>query len=92
VLWVSDIRPKSFDLHKTHQKSNRQTFFLFCEKQNNWQTIKVRNFTWRWTRNTVPQSTSTFNSHNDSCHFCYANGASSRSHKVTNVAVCALRT
>jgi len=34
-LWVSDIYPKSFNLHNTHQKSNRQTLFLTSEKQNN---------------------------------------------------------
>jgi len=35
LLWVSDIQPKSFDLHNTYQKSNRQTLFLYSEKQNN---------------------------------------------------------
>ena len=33
-------------LHNTHQKCNRPTLFRYSEKQNNWQTIKVRNFAW----------------------------------------------
>jgi len=33
MLWVSDIKPKSFNLHNTHQKSNRQTLFLYSEKK-----------------------------------------------------------
>jgi len=35
MLWVSDTLPKSFNLHNTHQESNRQTLFLYSEKQNN---------------------------------------------------------
>jgi len=43
-----DILPKSFNFHITHQKSNRQTLFLYSEKQNNLQKVRkfaeVRNF------------------------------------------------
>jgi len=35
LLSVSDILPKSFNVHNTYQKSNRQTLFLYSEKQNN---------------------------------------------------------
>jgi len=41
---VSDILPKSFNLHNTHQKSKRQFFFLLFEKQNNWQTVIGQKF------------------------------------------------
>ena len=34
-LWVSDIEPKSFNSHNTHQKSNNQILFLYSKKQNN---------------------------------------------------------
>jgi len=44
MLWVSDTLPKSFNLHNTHQESNRQTLFLYSEKQNNWQTILGQKF------------------------------------------------
>jgi len=44
LLWVSDIQPKSFNLHNTHQKSNRQTLFLYSEKQINWQKIIGQKF------------------------------------------------
>jgi len=38
-----DILPKSFNFHITHQKSNRQTLFLYSEKQNNLQkSQKIR--------------------------------------------------
>ena len=35
---------KTFNLHNAHQKSNRQTLFLYSEKQNNWQTIIAQKF------------------------------------------------
>jgi len=43
-LWVSDILPKSFNLHNTHQKSNLQTLFLYSEKKNNRQEILGQKF------------------------------------------------
>jgi len=43
-LCVSDIWPKSFNLHNTHPKSNHQTLFLYSEKQNHWQTIIGQKF------------------------------------------------
>jgi len=36
LLWVPDILPKNFNLHNTHQTSNRQTLFLYSEKKSNW--------------------------------------------------------
>jgi len=44
LLSVSDILPKSFNLHNTYQKSNRQTLFLYSENQNNWQKIIGQKF------------------------------------------------
>jgi len=44
LLWVSDIEPKSLNLRNTHQKSNRQTLFLYSGKQNNWQKIIGQKF------------------------------------------------
>ena len=35
---------KSFNLHHTHEKSNRQTLVPYFEKQNNWQTIIGQKF------------------------------------------------
>jgi len=29
LLWVSEIKPKSFKLHNTGEKSKRQTLFLY---------------------------------------------------------------
>ena len=44
LSWASDILPKSFKLYITHQKSKRQTLFLYSEKQNNLQTILGQKF------------------------------------------------
>ena len=44
MLWVSDIKPKCFNLHNTHQKSNFQNLFHYSEKQNNWKTIPGQKF------------------------------------------------
>jgi len=44
LLWLSDIQPKSFNWHNTHQKSSRQDLFLYSEKQNNWQKIIGQKF------------------------------------------------
>jgi len=38
---VTAILPKSFNLHNTHQKSNRQTLFLYSEKKNNRSEISL---------------------------------------------------
>jgi len=39
LSWPADILPKSFNLHITHQKSSRQTLFLYSEKHNNLQKL-----------------------------------------------------
>jgi len=44
LLWVPDIKPKCFNLHNTHQKSNCQTLFFYSEKRNNWKTITGQKF------------------------------------------------
>jgi len=51
MLLVSVILAESFNLHNMHQKSNRQTLFLFSKK-NNWKHITGQKFRWcrcsRW--------------------------------------------
>jgi len=35
---------KGFNLRNAYQKSNRQTSFIYSEKQNNWQTLVAQKF------------------------------------------------